>query len=224
MDNIADKLGIYELVGVLFPGIFFITTLIFIDFPLINQGTYPDSETLRVVFFILLSYICGIILQEIASLIDTKIGWRKSARRDYLKDNFFNKIEAQKIQEVINAYYNNQNLNADQYEDFFFVCKTYLENKNKMAKADKLDSLYAMSRNLIVCSLFIFIFTIPTIFINKQCVICFVVFIFTILSIFLFYHRAKRYSKMRTRTILRQYINLLDMDDEICDSRETHYE
>lgn len=211
MDNILDKFGIYDFFALLLPGMFFIVMLVFIDFPLINEFSYPDSETIQVVAFILISYICGSIIQEIGSIIDkntTKI--RISARQKYLNDKEFSESQREKVKSLVNELLGKETdytPKDNEYEDVFFKCKEYLEDEEKIEKADKLDAIFAMSRDFIVCNIFLIICIPINMYIHRtdiaRDIICLLLLIF--LS-FPYYQRAKRYASMRVRCIFRRYM------------------
>ena len=229
MDNILDKFGIYDFFGLLVPGMFLLYALICMDFPILILFDYPQSEVLLVSGFILLSYAFGIVMQEIGSFFDEKIiKWRKSARRNYFSEKndnktimekikyyfvqeiYFEKEELEKIKRLVN-YIIDDNIKdeEDKCEQAFWKCKAYLENNDKMAKADRLNAMYAMSRDFIVCNVGIFLCTIYTLIVNPQNVDCYIIlFLYVILSTPIFYRRASRFIKLRLRTIMRQYMDL----------------
>lgn len=211
MDNIFDKLGLYDFFGLLLPGMFFIVVLDLIDFPLINSFTYPDSEVFRDIGFILVSYICGTIMQEIASFIDDHTKkMRKNATKQFLSDEKFSELERIKIKGLVNGL--SEEKDHDSIEDrcryTYFICKEYLENKEKMKKADKLDAIYAMSRDFTVCNFLLSICILATNIINKTYTNPWnwLFLLLLVISIFIFYYRAKRYAKMRVRSIIRRYM------------------
>lgn len=211
MDNILDKLGLYDFFGLLLPGMFFIVVLNLIDFPLINSFTYPDSEVFKDIGFILISYICGTIMQEIASFIDEhtkKI--RKNATKQFLSDEKFSELERERIKKLVKDLSKEKSHYSieDKCRYTYLKCKEYLENKEKMKKADKLDAIYAMSRDFTVCNFLLSICVIVTSIINKTYTNPWNwLFLFILLvSIFIFYYRAKRYAKMRVRSIIRRYM------------------
>ena len=77
-----------------------------------------------------------------------------------------------------------------------------------MKEADKLDAIFAMSRDFIVVNFCVFICACitPTNYIALYSLHK-IVILFSILSTIIFYNRAKRYGKMRVRRILREYID-----------------
>lgn len=216
MDNMLDKFGIYDFFGILLPGMYFLIIIFLDDLQLRNYFTYPDSEVFKVVAFILLSYISGTIMQEMGSFFDDKITKiRKSARRNYLYNKGFSETERRKIKKIVNKLNKkseSHNPIEDECQDAFFICKAHLENKEKIGKAEKLNSIFAMSREFIVCNVLLFICvsinTLITKVTNERHGL---ILLFLLLSSFLYFRRAKRYSAIRVRNILRQYIDLCDL-------------
>lgn len=174
-----------------------------------------------VIIFVLLSYIAGTLIQEIASLLDRKfLKMRIKAREEFLdsKKTFFKDEELEEVMKISNKILkknlNNKRFTNSECSKVFFQCKAFLENNEKMEKANKLDALFAMSRDFIVCNICILICQIITIIYKICCksfvwsFSCIIVIIYAILSLIIFSARANRYSKLRTKTIVRQYIDL----------------
>lgn len=221
MDNLLDRFGLYDFFGLLLPGMLFLIVLYYMDFPLIQEGRFPSSPTFMVIVFILLSYIVGTLIQEIASLLDEKcFKMRIRAKEKFLdsEKTFFKDEELEEVMKISNKILkknsNNKCFTNSECSKVFFQCKAFLENKGKMEKANKLDALFAMSRDFIVCNFCILICQVITIIYeicHKSFVLsfsCIVVIVYAILSLVIFFVRAYRYSKLRTKTIIRQYIDL----------------
>lgn len=211
MDNILDRLGLYDFFGLLLPGMFFIVVLDLINFPLIKSFTYFESDVLNGIEFVLVGYICGTIIQEIASFLDENTKQiRLNAIREYIYDEKFSKLERKEIEKLVKKLSQKEENNQpteDEYYNTFFKCKEYLEEKEKMKKANKLDAIFAMSRDFIICNFLLSILTLITIVENNLSTFYDWAFLFSlIISIFIFYNRAKRYAKMRVRIIFRKYL------------------
>ena len=221
MDNLLDRFGLYDFFGLLLPGMLFLVVLYYMDFPLIQEGRFPLSQTFMVIVFILLSYIAGTLIQEIASLLDRNfLKMRIKASEKFLdsKKTFFKDEELEEVMKISNNILkknsNNKCFTNSECSKVFFQCKAFLENNEKMEKANKLDALFAMSRDFIVCNICILICQIITIIYGICCksfvwsFSCIVVIVYALLSLIIFAVRANRYSKLRTKTIMRQYIDL----------------
>lgn len=216
MENIFEKIGLYDFFGLLLPGMSFVTLLHYMGFPLMNEINHPYSPTIKVIAFILLSYISGTLMQEIGSFLDDKVTKMRIKVRENFLDSNESIFEGEELQEV--KKFINEVLKKDKTKDcftkgecnkVFFYCKAYLENNEKMEKANKLDAIFAMSRDFIISNLFSLSGVVITIIMNSkiEC-IHIVVILALIASEGIFLMRAKRYAKLRVRTIIRQYISL----------------
>lgn len=222
MDNILDKFGLYDFFGLLIPGMTFWIMLFYMNCPIIQKEQFPSSQTLRIIAFVLLSYIVGTLMQEMASWLDGNckiMKMRIKARENFLTfDLLFKDEEYDEIKKVANkilgkAQTNNSFSEGENYK-IFNICKSHLENNNKMDKADKLDAIFAMSRDYIICNICILAGLIITV-ISKIIIEQFewswsyvVILLYVFGSSGIFYKRAKRYSELRTKTIIRQYMDL----------------
>ena len=96
---------------------------------------------------------------------------------------------------------------------YFFTRKSFLEIEGKDDAVERINSLYGMSRSLIVaitlCLLGYLFNNVPT----PSAETYPIVFALLIL-IFLFFRRAKRFSKYRVRKILRLYLTLSEIKDK----------
>lgn len=218
MENIFEKMGIYDLFGLLIPGMFFLGYLIAVDCPLLGFFNAPQAGAIQGILFIVFSYILGSLMQEIASSVEKKTGLgRERAYENYLSDLKLNEEEMKDIKKEV-CILNGKRDEKEKEEDLtpvecrnaFFICKAQLENQGKMDKADQYDGIYCMSRNLLVCNLMILFSLIVCGLLSGsfQCSQTVVVLIYCAFSSPLFAYKAKRYSEMRIRTILRQYMNL----------------
>ena len=218
MENIFEKMGIYDLFGLLIPGMFFLGYLIAVDCPLLGFFNAPQAGAIQGILFIVFSYILGSLMQEIASSVEKKMGWgRERAYENYLSDPKLNEEEMKDIKKevyILNGKRDEKEKEEDltpvECRNAFFICKAQLENQGKMDKADRYDGIYCMSRNLLVCNLMILFALIVCGLLRGsfQCRQTVAVLIYCAFSSPLFAYKAKRYSKMRIRTILRKYMNL----------------
>lgn len=230
MDNILDKFGIYDFFGLLVPGMVFLYALICMDFPLLENLNYPSIDALVVVGFILLSYLCGMIMQEIGSFIDDKfIHMRNKAETNYLEKKnhkckllyffmFTNSFEDKELKSIKQLIYDLVGKDIDKMKDdnkkqqvckqVFFICKSHLENNDKIGKAEKLNAMFAMSRDLIVCNIGIIVCIGYICLVDCLRNIHWIILIYAVTSSLILIRREKRFIEMRVRTIIRQYIDL----------------
>ena len=52
MDNLFDKMGLYDFFGILIPGMFFLGAMIVIDLPILDVFYVSDSGTVFVILFV----------------------------------------------------------------------------------------------------------------------------------------------------------------------------
>lgn len=227
MENIFEKLGIYDLFGLLIPGMFFLGYLLVVDCPVLGFFNAPQAGAIQGILFIVFGYILGSLIQEMASFMEEKKLFsfgREGAYEEYLLDSKLNEKEKEKIREEV---YNLKGKGDEKKEkqisptpleckNAFFICKAQLENQGKMDKADRYDGIYCMSRNLLVCNLMILIELLVCGLLSDsfQCGQTVAVLIYCIGSSLFFAHKANRYCGMRVRTILRQYMDLKNENEK----------
>lgn len=70
-DKVLDKLGLYDLIGVLLPGVIACAVSLIVDEALIGLGLnrYLNADDLFI--FLLVGYLVGVILQELGSILMT---------------------------------------------------------------------------------------------------------------------------------------------------------
>ena len=115
METIFDKLGIYDFFANIVPGMFLLAIVFYIGVPLpvcVNVQSLPVS--LVVILYVLCSFVIGILMQEIGSAIDDHtLKVRKKARRWYLSDENFTKLERKEIEDCLVYNKNTQNCRGD---------------------------------------------------------------------------------------------------------------
>ena len=232
METIFDKLGIYDFFANIVPGMFLLAIVFYIGVPLpvcVNVQSLPVS--LVVILYVLCSFVIGILMQEIGSAIDDHtLKVRKKARRWYLSDENFTKLERKEIEDVVeklsnkkikykskkkihNRFSRSQSEQRQQVlESVFYKCKTHLENHNAISKSDRLNAMFAMSRDMVICNISAMCYLLFDVLKLKmansfQLV---TVTIYIVISTVVFIIRAKRFAAIRLRTIFRQYIDLCD--------------
>lgn len=218
MNSVIDKLGLYDLFGVLLSGIIMEIGIIVLGvYGIYDMSIFNFIEgdtTLKIVVFVIGGYLLGIIIQEIASFLDKKIfKYRSNATSHFLNSSIIkNSLELQDFKEMAKDILkknkgNNYDEGKEQY--VFQYCKTYLEVNNKNTKAERINSLYAMSRSL---SFIAFLFSCVCLFIMKWSLEKFIISSLLIIIGLLFLHRTKKYAAYRVRVVLRQYKMLNEND------------
>ena len=94
LDNILSRLGIYDLMGVLYTGTIISVTLWFINsvFDIVNLQ-FQALDVNGTFLFIVISYFLGLVFQEVGSFISKSIFFRKNkllhiAMRSKMIDSF----------------------------------------------------------------------------------------------------------------------------------------
>lgn len=230
METIFDKLGIYDFFANIVPGMFLLAIVFYIGVPLpacANVQSLPVS--LMVILYVLCSFVLDILIQEIGSAIDDHtFKVRKQARRWYLSDKNFTKSERKEIEIIVkkmsdkkikykskkkicNNFSKSQSEQRQQVlESVFYKCKAHLENLNAIGKSDRLNAMFAMSRDMLICNISAICYLLIDVLKLKMAnsFQLTTVTLYVIISTVVFIVRAKRFAAMRVRTIFRQYIDL----------------
>jgi len=218
VDSALDKVGLYDFLGVFLSGMLLVVVSLYLDLPLVNLIENTNNDIINVILFMLESYFLGLILQESSSAIDKKyFKFREKARSNFLNDDnkiIDNELELKSFRELANKILsiqdNNHAYSKDENEYVYYQCKAFLETHGKSDKVNRINSLYAMSRSLIVslpsCLISYFICNIKSLGVQSfLCVQSFIVIFIMALLIFIFYRRTKRFSTCKVRVILRHY-------------------
>ena len=212
MDSALEKVGLYDFFGVFISGMLVVVVCYYLNLPLVNLIENTDNDIVNVILFMLESYFLGLILQETSSVIDKKcFKFREKSRSYFLNDGnkiIDNELELKSFRKLANTILkiqdNNHIYSKDENEYVYYQCKTFLETHGKNDKVNRINSLYAMSRSLIVslplCLIVYFICNIKSLDIQN------LIAIFTmVLLILIFYRRTKRFYTYKVRVILRHY-------------------
>ena len=218
MESILKRIGLYDFFAILLSGMIFLIMSIYLEIPIYNFNLFINSEFLNCVIFVLFSYFVGLIFQEIGSLIDKNIPlfkFREKARSNFLNvgNNVTkNPIELHDFQKVakniLHLDKEHTIYSAVECEYVYYYCKKKLELCASSDKIDRLNSIYGMSRSLLVAVFFVLItyficFCRNFIYLNILKIIIMVVFIF------LFGYRCKRFAEYKVREVLYEYCNLV---------------
>lgn len=167
LDNILSRLGIYNLMGVLYTGTIISVTLWFVNDIFNIVKIQFDTLNINGTFlFIVISYFLGLVFQEISSFLSKSFFFRKNkllhtamvSKDDdvYLMSDNEMKLLKKKLKED-HAYDNN----ITDIPYIYNYCKSYCFEHCDVSLIDKDQSIAAMSRSLSVffsaLSVFIFI-------------------------------------------------------------------
>lgn len=211
LDNILSRLGIYDLMGVLYTGTIIAVTLWCVNGVFDIVKLQFDSLDVNGTFlFIVISYFLGLVFQEIGSFLSKSFFFRKnkllhtamgSKESDpYLMSEAEMKLLKKKLKED-HSYDNNI---AD-ISYIYNYCKSYCFEHCDVSLIDKDQSIAAMSRSLSVffSALSVFIFII--VFFNNGIRYIWLVPILMFLAVLMFI-RFKRFTIIRYVRILRAYL------------------
>lgn len=226
MNEILNKLGVYDLIAVLLSEIS-ISTISILVLPLMH--TIPiniNLQTNETLSFLVLSYLLGLIFHEVTSLIQEKTVHRnngllkatlktpKNSRRlltEVEKDGIYTY--------VINKL--NLNPNEDNDNVIYNYCKFYIMKNADTSRIDRDQSISAMSRSLslyfILLAITFLINGFLNIFFQSEpveiiyVVISFIYVVISLLCSFLLYYRYKRFNQLRYINIFRTfYYNVVE--------------
>ena len=159
MENALNRVGLYDFFTILLSGMTAIIINYCINGDLEDDLTkILDDKFSSIIAFLLLSYVIGMILQEISSFLDKKIDifkFRQKARENFLNEHnkvVKNKIELKEYQKLANKILE-KNQTPEEYtkeecEYVYYYCKTQLELNCKSDKMEKINATYGISRSL----------------------------------------------------------------------------
>lgn len=207
MNEILDKLGIYDLIAVLLSGICIFTFTVLIlqwVYNLNLDATLQVSETLIV---LVLSYFLGLVFQEISSTIQKKLTHpdnrllREALKTDSTSHTLLTEEEKNG---VFNYVTDKLKLKEGENNDniVYNYCKYFIINNGNTSRIDRDQSLSAISRSL---SLYFALLTIVFVLsLTFNCLKMVLLVAFTFLAILL-YHRCIRFTKLRYINIFRTF-------------------
>lgn len=225
MDNLLDKLGIYDFWGTFVPGFIGTFILYFLRTYLVNENISIYNFKHDIIMYIIFSYFLGIMLHEIGHHIQNKIVYRKFI--------FIFQKKSKLTGEPFDIFLNNncnilslseQKLCLDYFQQwqkenkiislsdmelshlFFNYCDYYIYQKGLGSKSEKMQSLYGMSRSLFVFFGLLSILIFPYSLYYQSTKRIDHLIISSILIMIVFYFRMKRFNEIRLKSVIRTYI------------------
>lgn len=208
MNQIFDKLGIYDLVAVLLSGVCITVFSVLIE-KVFFQSNILCLLKIDSFLFWIISYFVGLIFQECSSTLHKRVMYKNNKcllkALDTTSKQSHQTLTQEEKDAIVRIVQKQLGLNTKpNVEVLYNYCKFYVAANSNMAKADKDQSLYGMSRSL---SLYFFVVSIAVMCskVFNQCVLHFicVLAIFT-LSVLLHY-RSERFAIMRYVYIFRAF-------------------
>ncbi len=225
MENLFEKFNIFDIFTMLIPGVIISTlSCISLSFEFYNQ--WVDWENEKYIVFFVISYLLGIIFQQMGNIIDEKFLYKiiygGKPREIFLLKDKYTKIlnngwaynDALNIKKILIDYFdiNTKNIRTIEQQKqlntiIFSYCLNIVEINGLSFKADKMLVISEMSRSLSLGF-------ISIILLNLFMTLCFhfhYVFYFfeSIILLFLsaiFLYRKIQYEKYRYRIILRMFL------------------
>lgn len=205
---ILDKLGIYDLIAVLLPGISILTFSVLVT-QYIYEIEIEDLQINETLSFLVLSYFIGLIFQELGSLLQNKLIFRKDklirrALNPSINSHFsLSKAEKNEVYKYVRKKLN-LNIDGDIDAIVYNYCKFYVLGSGNTTRIDKDQSLSAMSRSLSLYFLMLCIIAVSSLFYQISVSKVLLSVISAIFAIVL-YLRYARFAKMRCVNIIRSF-------------------
>ncbi len=213
LDNILSRLGIYDLMGVLYTGTIISVTLWFINdlFNIVNFQ-FEALDVNGTFLFIVISYFLGLVFQEVGSFISKSIFFRKNkllhiAMRSKENDPYLmSEAEMKLLKKKLKEERGYENNNAD-ISYIYNYCKSYCFEHCDVSLIDKDQSIAAMSRSLSVFFYVLGVLIIIVVFLSDS--IRYIWLVPVPVSMFLavlMFIRFRRFTIIRYVRILRAYL------------------
>lgn len=211
LDNILSRLGIYDLMGVLYTGTIISVTLWFINsvFDIVNLQ-FQALDVNGTFLFIVISYFLGLVFQEVGSFISKSIFFRKNkllhiAMRSKENDPYLmSEAEMKLLKKKLKEERGYENNNAD-ISYIYNYCKSYCFEHCDVSLIDKDQSIAAMSRSLSVFFSVLSVLIIIAVFLSDSIRYIWLVPTSMFLSVLMFI-RFRRFTIIRYVRILRAYL------------------
>lgn len=222
MEKFLEKFNIFDIFTMLLPGIV-ISSLFGISLSFKYYEIWENWENEKYILFFIISYVCGLIFQEIGTVFDKifmfKILYGGEPRKIFLLESRHTKIfddelsykNALRIKQYLNDYINietSENVNEEKLNSLMFAyCLNICEMNGLASKADKMIVISEMSRSLfwgciatiILNVIMIFAFSCHSLFLYGE-----IPFLIMIAIVFL--SRKRRYEQYRIRILLRMFL------------------
>lgn len=225
MDSFVEKFNIFDLFTMLIPGII-ISTLFGISLSFRYYSKWESLGNEKYVAFFIFSYLCGVIFQELGTIVDNifihrilyggkprEIFLLKEKRKKFFEDELSYK-DALRVKEYFIKFLhinNNRYKNESQQKELnlliFEYCLNMSELNNLTYKSDKMLVISEMSRSLFLGCIFTILLNLFMIFkFSYYYKFYYIENIILIIFSILFFYRKIRYEKYRLRILLRTFL------------------
>lgn len=216
INQVLDKLGIYDLVVVLLSGMCITMFSGLLAPVLIQADGVMTPEVGDTVPFLLISYFVGVIFQEIGSLLQKRVIQRddkllKSVFKSGKHPDYSTALTSEEQVGIRHIVRKKMKIDKKEPEGsesdiqtIYNYCRLNLNSADNMARADRNQSISGMSRSLSLYFFGIFLVTGLTCLCNQSAKYLCCAIAASLLSILL-YFRCIRFAKMRYVYIIRTY-------------------
>ena len=224
MENLLKKFNIFDLFIMLIPGVIILTlSCISLSFEYYDRWTNWEKE--KYVIFFVISYLLGIVFQQLGNIVDQKWIYRHvyggSPREIFLLKDKYMKIlnnelaykDALNIKKYLIDYFDIDTKNIRNIEQqkqlnarIFSYCLNIVEINGLSFKADKMLVISEMSSSLSLGFISIILLNLLMIlFFHFHYVFFLMENIILLFLVYIFFDRKKQYEKYRYIIILRMF-------------------
>ncbi|MBQ7681675.1 MAG: hypothetical protein IJT31_05645 [Oscillibacter sp.] len=208
MSDVLEKLGIFDLLAVLLTGVSVMTVSLLVFEAMCLDSVDIELDIEKALPFFVLSYLCGIALQEIGSLIEKKrfeggiwtVFEKKTFKANPPKEGYLTDTY-QYLKETLGA--ENAPEGADTHSNIVYdYCKRYAQDKKAMSQIDRFTCVCVMSRSL---SLYFCLLSGFLLLLAVSDFSCLKLLLFAISASLcvLFYHRFERFTEIRYLSVFQ---------------------
>lgn len=234
MDNVSEKLGLYDFFNVISVGAIFILHIVFL-FPstLSTYDEWIEDGVIKFAGLFVLSYLLGLLFQELGSILDENKFSNQKFLKEELMKNFLTRddiIDNSVKLEVYREYAKDilKTKEIEFSEDFtpeqsgyvYSYIEYFIEHKGRNKKFEKMRALYGMSKSLLCCMPFVIFACLFGVILTEEiahnvCIGKMVgVSVYALISMIIYYLRAKRCMKYRIRMMMGVYESCLELEKE----------
>lgn len=222
MDGIIEKFNIFDLFTMLIPGVI-ISILFGISLSYEYYEIWNTFGSEKYTVFIIMSYLCGVVMQQIGNVLDEKIMYKHiyggHPREIILLNSKYNKVlndelsynEVLKIKKYIIKKYKMNNGNIENSKQLnasiFSYCLILVEKNHLTYKSDKMLVISEMSRSLALgCMLTIFLNLVMICKYRYHYEFYIIENMLLLILTNIFFYRKIQYEKYRYNNVLKTFL------------------
>lgn len=202
MGDTKIPFSLYDFWASIFPGIFLISFIVALTFPL----SAITLDSVSITLLLIVAYVVGQILQGLGSILEM-VYYRKGGRYPsvlYLKeeDKWFSKEFGSKLKEEISKKFG---MSSDsRLQEMFDLCYRYVIQKGIGGRAEKFLSIHGFYRGMTVAASIAFISSLINIYFyySTQNLLIAIAMLFSIL---IFFYQYTRFSRRFVHEVYSQF-------------------